>query len=71
MLGWKMHKLESRLPGEISITSDHMFREQEKKYHFFKPHPRFMSRIIFEGAKGEDTLTWDLLLSFPDTVFTD
>ena len=22
MLGWKMHKLESRLPGEISVTSD-------------------------------------------------
>ena len=21
-LGWKMHKLESRLPGEISLTSD-------------------------------------------------
>ena len=23
MLGWKKHKPESRLPGEISITSDH------------------------------------------------
>ena len=22
MLGWRMHKLESRLPGEISISSD-------------------------------------------------
>ena len=22
MLGWKKHKLESRLPGDISITSD-------------------------------------------------
>ena len=22
MLGWKKHKLETRLPGEISITSD-------------------------------------------------
>ena len=22
MLGWKKHKLKSRLPGEISITSD-------------------------------------------------
>ena len=22
MLGWREHKLESRLPGEISITSD-------------------------------------------------
>ena len=25
MLGWKKHKLESRLPGEISITSDMAF----------------------------------------------
>ena len=24
MLGWKKHKLESRLPGEITITSDMM-----------------------------------------------
>ena len=23
MLGWKKHKLESRFPGEISITSDY------------------------------------------------
>ena len=22
MLGWRKHKLESRLPGEISVTSD-------------------------------------------------
>ena len=22
MLGWKKHRLESRLPGEISVTSD-------------------------------------------------
>ena len=22
MLGWEKHKLESRLPGEISVTSD-------------------------------------------------
>ena len=22
MLGWRKHKLESRLPGEMSITSD-------------------------------------------------
>ena len=24
MLNWKKHKLESRLPGEISITSDNV-----------------------------------------------
>ena len=34
MLGWKKHKLESRLPGEISITSDiddttHMAENEE------------------------------------------
>ena len=26
MLGWMKHKLESRLPGEISITSDMQIR---------------------------------------------
>ena len=33
MLDWKKHKLESRLPGEISITSDdttHMAESEEK-----------------------------------------
>ena len=36
MLGWMKHKLESRLPGEISITSDmqmkpHYGRKQRTK----------------------------------------
>ena len=39
MLGWKKHKLESRLPGEISITSDmqmtpslwHKVKEESEK----------------------------------------
>ena len=31
MLGWKKHKLESRLPGEISITSDVAESEEELK----------------------------------------
>ena len=36
MLGWKKHKLESRLPGEISITSDmqmtpHLMVKSEKE----------------------------------------
>ena len=35
MLGWMKHKLESRLPGEISITSDmqmtpHLWQEVKK-----------------------------------------
>ena len=36
MLGWMKHKLESRLPGEISITSDmqmtpHLMAESEEE----------------------------------------
>ena len=31
MLGWKKHKLESTLPGEISITSDMQMTESEKE----------------------------------------
>ena len=31
MLGWKKHKLESRLPGEISITSDDITLIAESK----------------------------------------
>ena len=35
MLGWMKHKLESRLPGEISITSDKQMtppkRQKEKR----------------------------------------
>ena len=35
MLGWMKHKLESRLPGEISITSDmqiyHLTAESEEE----------------------------------------
>ena len=31
MLGWKKHELESRLPGEISITSDMQMAESEEE----------------------------------------
>ena len=30
MLGWMKHKLESRLPGEISITSDMQMTESKE-----------------------------------------
>ena len=39
-LGWKKHKLESRLPGEISITSDMQMTSrlwQKVKWNFKKP----------------------------------
>ena len=37
MLGWRKHKLESRLPGEISITSDKQMRPllwQKAKWNY-------------------------------------
>ena len=38
MLGWKKHKLEKRLPGEISITSGmqmtpHLWQKVKKNFH--------------------------------------
>ena len=38
MLGWRKHKLESRLLGEISITSDIQMteRKEELKSHLMK-----------------------------------
>ena len=40
MLGWRKHKLESRLPGEISITSDmqmtSLLWQKEKKEFLMK-----------------------------------
>ena len=47
MLGWKKHKLESRLPGEISITSDmHMTPPYGRKQRGTKEH-------LDEGERGE------------------
>ena len=37
MLGWKKHKLESRLPGEISITSDDTTLMAESKEELKSP----------------------------------
>ena len=31
MLGWMKHKLESRLPGEISISSDMQMEKSEEE----------------------------------------
>ena len=40
-LGWKKHKLESRLPGEISVTSDmHWRRKWQPTPVFFVENPR-------------------------------
>ena len=46
MLGWKKHKLESRLPGEISITSDmQMTPTYAKKWRTKEP--------LDESERGE------------------
>ena len=47
MLGWLKHKLESRLPGEISITSDMQMTPplQQKERETKKP--------LDEGERGE------------------
>ena len=45
MLGWMKHKLEIRLPGEISITSDmqmtpHLWQKAKKNYRAFDESER-------------------------------
>ena len=46
MLGWKKHKLESRLPGEISITSDMQTPLLWQKW-------RGTKKPFVESARGE------------------
>ena len=46
-LGWKKHKLESRLPGEISITSD------IKKTYPYDRKRRGIKKSLDESEKGE------------------
>ena len=52
MLGWKKHKLELRLPGEISITSDMQMTPplwQKVKRNFSHQ----VKESLDEGEKGE------------------
>ena len=48
MLGWRKHKVESRLPGEISITSD-----MQIIYHFICRKWRGTKEPLDEGERGE------------------
>ena len=43
MLGWKKHKLESRLPGEISITSD---MQMTMEYYSAIKRNKFVSVVV-------------------------
>ena len=47
MLGWRKHKLESRLPGEISITSD-----MQMTPHFGRKQ-RGTKESLDESERGE------------------
>ena len=46
MLGWMKHKLELRLPGEISITS-----VMQMTPHFFKEELKGLLMKVKEGVK--------------------
>ena len=50
MLGWMKHKLESRLPGEISITSDMQMTESEESEQELKS--------LFMKVKEESEKSW-------------
>ena len=47
MLGWMKHKLESRLPGEISITSDMQMN------HLYGRKQRRTKEPLEESERGE------------------
>ena len=46
MLSWKKHKLESSLPGEISITSDMLMAESEEELK------SLLMKVKEESGKG-------------------
>ena len=48
MLDWMKHKLELRLPGEISITSDMQIVKKIKEPLFFSVFFSFFSRFIHD-----------------------
>ena len=54
MLGWQKHKLESRLPGEVSITSD------SRWYHPYGKKWRRIKEPLDESERGEWKVTLKL-----------
>ena len=50
MLGWMKHKLESRLTGEISITSA---MQMIPLYHSYGRKQRRTKKRLDEGERGE------------------
>ena len=48
-LDWKKHKLESRLPGEISITSD----MKMTPHHAYGRKRRGTKKPLVESERGE------------------
>ena len=68
MLGWIKHKLESRLPGEISITSDyaddsHLCAESEKKLKSLLIKVKEESEKVGLKLTIQKTRSWHLVPS--------
>ena len=59
-LGWMKHKLESRLPGEISVSSDMQMTEREKKLKslLIKVKGEWKSCLKAQHSENEDHGTW-------------
>ena len=54
MLGWMKHKLESRLPGEISTTSDiQMIPESEEMAESEEELKSLLMRVKDESEKAD------------------
>ena len=62
-LGWRKHKLESRLPGEMSITSDMQMTpllwQKAKKNERINPNPFLVDWNILDLDTGDGyTIIW-------------
>ena len=54
MLGWKKHKLESRLPGEIPITSD------MQKTHFMAENEEELKTLLMKVKEESEKIALKL-----------
>ena len=71
MLGWNKHKLESRLPGEISVTSDmQMIPTLGQKVK--KKLKRLLMKVKEESEKADlklNTQKTKIMASYPITLW--
>ena len=48
MLGWRKHRLESRLPGEISITSNTQMAESKELKGILKKVKEVSEKVVLK-----------------------